>query len=788
MPTPSRQSRETTAPPASTNISPTKRVDWKIGVALAWLVLFCVVFFQFNLPNSSPRVNRMTILESLPTLLMDALDPPPPPRPERTAEPREVFAYRQQMTRYQQSGWKNLPQRFPPIAWGSFLLLAAWSLGRIAFRPLAWSESVSGAERNYLAVLTGVSLLSLLVLGGGLAGLMQRALWVSILCAVILCHLFLSWRSFSVSQSVSSLKTTWWKLLPFVPFAGCYLLAALLPEMDFDAREYHLGGPKEWYQAGSIHFLPHDVYTSFPFLAEMLILLGMIVTGDWYWGILPGKFVLMSLAPITAWGLYLAGRRWFSQVAGWVAAFLYFSTPWVYRFSSLTGVEGALTTYLFASLFALMLVAASVQLPVKKPQIATLVGLVGFFSGSAMACKYPGLISVVIPMFVGLVAVLWQAKMGCTESENQATSFPGFFTSLLVFTLGVGLAIGPWLLKNVFETGNPVYPLGYTIFGGTDWSAEMNQKWRAGHSTKAHQYTLGWFGESIKDVTMKSDWQTPLAFGLAPLALLAFPQRRRLINGLWILVGYQFLTYWLLTHRIDRFWVPLIPITILLAARGFTWSEHPAWKWSAWGILVVVSLYHLALIPTNLCGYNAYLLDYPSAAAETTQINNPDLVYLHEHLSPESKVLFVGEAQLFDYRYPYAYNTVFDFSIFEQLTAQAEPGTPAKDLPFRSVTEIRQAFAERGYTHICVNWKEILRYRLTYGYTDFVTRERLLKLQEMGILGEPLPDTGIQPFERLSSDEQTEIKGWSPGLIFQDRGATLIHTFEVFPIVPTADR
>lgn len=779
MPPAPRKPQESSAPPLATApVQPAPHGDAKVPLALLWLLLFCGLFFQFDLPNSNPPVNRSEILQAAPTLLVDLADPPPPIRPDRSADPLEQFQYRQELDRYRMFGWKNFPQRLPYIAWGSLILMAAWSLGRLLFRSLAWPELITTGEKNYLAVLVGASTLSLLVLLAGLAGFMQQTLWIAFLVGLIAIDWHLTLRTLPSisSQLLSTLRNSWWKFLPFLPFAICYLLAALLPEMDFDAREYHLGGPKEWFQLGRIVFLPHDVYTSFPFLAEMFILLGMIVTGDWYWGILPGKFLLVSLAPITAWGLYLAGKRWFSPTVGWLAAFFYFSTPWVYRFSTLTGVEGALTTYLCGTLIALLLLAAVRMKSAPRSQLLTLLLTAGFLAGSGMACKYPGLVSVVIPAYLGLIAL---SLLQVSDSPSQP--FLNLFTALSVFTLGVALAIGPWLLKNTAQTGNPVYPLGYTIFGGTDWSPELNEKWRAGHSSRFDRYTLGWFGESIKDVTMKSDWQSPLFFSLAPLALLIV-QNRRLIVTLWILVFYQFLTYWFLTHRIDRFWVPLIPLVALLAARGFKWSNHPAWKWTATLVVVVVSAYHLALIPLPYCGYNAYLLDYKAAAEETTRINNPDLIYLHERLTPQSKVLFVGEAQLFDYRYPYEYNTVFDFSLLEQWTAQPAPGKLARDLELRPVEEIREVFKEHGITHICVNWKEILRYRLTYRYSDFVNRERILQLQKLGLLGPPLPDTGVQPFNRLSPDEQAEIRVWSPALIFEQGPETMIHTFEVFPV------
>jgi hypothetical protein len=42
--------------------------------------------------------------------------------------------------------------------------------------------------------------------------------------------------------------------------------------------------------------------------------------------------------------------------------------------------------------------------------------------------------------------------------------------------------MGPWLVKNLMETGNPVYPLAYSLFGGADWDAATNIRWVRAHS------------------------------------------------------------------------------------------------------------------------------------------------------------------------------------------------------------------------------------------------------------------------------------------------------------------
>ena len=84
-----------------------------------------------------------------------------------------------------------------------------------------------------------------------------------------------------------------------LPFALMILLGGMLPPIDFDVREYHLQAPKEFYQQGRIGFLPHNVYANMPLGTEMLSLLGMVVSGDWWLGALAGKTLIASYAILT---------------------------------------------------------------------------------------------------------------------------------------------------------------------------------------------------------------------------------------------------------------------------------------------------------------------------------------------------------------------------------------------------------------------------------------------------------------------------------------------------------
>jgi len=182
-----------------------------------------------------------------------------------------------------------------------------------------------------------------------------------------------------------------------VCFIVAMALGAMLPSIDFDVKEYHLGGPKEYFQNGSISFLPHNVYTSFPFLTEMLSLLGMILCGDWQEGALAGKLILASFGPLTGLTVFVTARRCFGELAAWSAALIHMSTPWTYRVSVIAYAEGGLTFYLSAALLAVLLTAdrarawrsAAAAEDKAVCSDSGMLMLCGLLAGSAMSCKYP---------------------------------------------------------------------------------------------------------------------------------------------------------------------------------------------------------------------------------------------------------------------------------------------------------------------------------------------------------------------------------------------------------------
>jgi hypothetical protein len=499
-------------------------------------------------------------------------------------------------------------------------------------------------------------------------------------------------------------RLRWLFGLLIAPFVVITLLGSLLPATDFDVLEYHLEGPKEYFQDGRIQFLPHNVYTNMPFDVEMLHLLGMEVMGDWWWGALSGQLLVALFGPATAVLIYATAAR-VSPRAGWLAALVYLSTPWIYRLGVIAYVEGPLCFY-HAALAWAWLGRPSAQ----GRELARSWLLLGLLAGAAMGCKYTALISAVAPF----------ALLAGVDSWRNQTARP-----LLAFSIGWGIVMGPWLVKNLIDTGDPVYPLGYRVFHGRGWDEAMQAKWHAAHGPR--HYTWKELAASIVDVAGRSDWQSPLYAALAPLALWR-ADSRRMSRALWAYAAYLFLSWWLFTHRLDRFWLPILPALAVLAGLGAEWIRHRAWTVVLAVILAVTLITNLAYDSSALAGLNEWTGDLAFLRRDLPERLNRPLASLEDRLPPDARVLLVGQAAVFHVSRSILYNTVFNAEMIEELSRGKDSAS------------FRRTLLERKITHIYVDWKEIQRHRQPggYGFTDYVTRERFARWVAAGILDRPL--------------------------------------------------
>ena len=601
---------------------------------------------------------------------------------------------------------ENLHQRLPIVAAAVLVGSAAIGLGEMMLSALRIRTAVWTLERLALNFGLGAAGLGVLTLLVGRAGLLQPSIFRVGLGTIALCGLAVSrfWR-WRIERPGAS---PWWSApgLIIAPFVTIMFLGAMLPAIDFDVLEYHLQGPKEYFQAGRIAFLPHNVYTNMPFGVEMMHVLGMEVLGDWWWGGLVGQLLVAFFAPAAAVLIAAATARAGSPRGGWLAAIIYLSTPWIYRIAVIAYVEGPLCFYHGALVWAIIRFWNDAAEPRARSWC-----LVGLLAGAAMSCKYTAFVSALIPL--GALAMVDVVRCW---SWKPATAF----------VLGWSLFMVPWLAKNVLDSGNPVYPLAYKVFGGRPWDEAREAQWFRAHGPKEITSSALW--NSVVDVAGRSDWQSPLYMAFAPLAFLRRGTRRTaiLVAGF---AAYLFATWWLFTHRLDRFWLPMLPPLAILAGLGADWSPRLEWRLVRDLIIAIALLTSLVYCSTALCGLNEWTGSLTVLRSDVPRRLNKPLAMIDRDLPSGARILLVGQAAVFHMNHQIFYNTVFNPEIIETLASGKSP------------EEFRAELKRRGITHIYVDWKEIRRHRdpAGYGFTDFVTRERFALWVKAGVLSAATP-------------------------------------------------
>jgi len=568
-----------------------------------------------------------------------------------------------------------------------------------------------------------------------------------------------------------------------IVLAVIYGLGVMMPPYEFDVVEYHLQGAKEFFQSGSIGFNDHNIYLNMPLGLEMHSLAAMsLVNGSdgWWLGGLIGKAVIGAHALLAA-GLVggFVARKTNSWWCGWSVTGLWLAVPGNAHVATTGLIDAAMGAYVLASVIALTelfeastaasIVASVVADDRRSDRSAWLVFAIFVFAGAAAAAKYPGLIYGVLP---ALVAVGWMAVRRLRESRGnedlERLSTGGLNASGFVWPW-LGAVIGgllltcvPWYAKNAVLASNPIYPLGYAWFGGVGLNASRAEQWSQAHRVpidgqSGSAYSLSALDGSVKNLVVASEFVQPsliilLVCGVVACGFIAAGRRGWASAGrlsstascLWMWVGWSMwivLVWWLVTHRIDRFWLPAVSLWAVIAGVGLVWLSRQASQTLATVLVLAGLMYGVVVNSSPAIGDNRFFVSLEALRAdggdgERVGRLSRSIAWCNANLSfTESKLLLVGEARAFDFRMPIVYSTCFDVSPAEKwLRGVGSEGDDLRDgLQNR---DTRANLLGAGITHVLVNWSELARYRSpgNYGFSDWPTRDDLARLVEAGWL------------------------------------------------------
>jgi hypothetical protein len=441
----------------------------------------------------------------------------------------------------------------------------------------------------------------------------------------------------------------------------------------------------------------------------------------WWWGALAGKTVMACYSLIAAAGLIAFGQRVHSLAAGVLAAIVFLSAPWILSLGEAGLNEGPVAMYAILAIFALSLstpLAGSKPAPGESPATFLspdpewrLTSLSGFLAGSAVACKYPPALFLVVPL------AAWIAIRHIQRDAQSWWAQP----TLLVFLGSVFLACGLWFAKNWIQTNNPTYPLLYSAFDGRTRTPEKDIQWKKVHSPQpdaaGRSFPLSGFFREIPWNLWRTRWASLLIPPLALAALFAKQQRPALGTiALWM--AFVFCAWWFFTHRLDRFLVILLPAGALAAGIGAVAVPHPAWRITTITFVALGAATQFVFVTIH--PDNRYFAPLDRLRRDDRDLGGIGLRvesahrWLNEHGKSGEKVLLLGDAEPFDLEIPAVYNTCFDDCQFTRI------------FKGRTRDERLAALRDEKIAYVFCSWTHLARYRSpgNYGYTsNYPTRQ-----------------------------------------------------------------
>jgi hypothetical protein len=246
-------------------------------------------------------------------------------------------------------------------------------------------------------------------------------------------------------------------VIVFLIAAGGVLLflfvEALSSHIAADAQNYHLFIPQRYIMHHGFYFIPFKPLSNWPANVEMLFLLALIVKD-----FMLANLVHFLAGALTLLTLYLLCRERAGRFAGLFAAFLFLMNEVVRWIWAVCYTE--LVTALFFLLAFWFVIKSLEEQDSEKRHLL----LAGIFTGAMAGTKLNAFQGGIV-----LCVVYLSAKIRSGHFRRSLGRL------LLYFGVpSVGL-LAPWLIKSAVMTGNPVYPLLHSVFGGPEWNMKLSQ-------------------------------------------------------------------------------------------------------------------------------------------------------------------------------------------------------------------------------------------------------------------------------------------------------------------------
>ncbi len=551
------------------------------------------------------------------------------------------------------------------------IVLGALGLGQ-RLLPLIGAPPPAGVRLFALGL--GLGAWSLLIFFIGLIG----GWYAPVAWVITIAFIGLNWPELKQMRGGLSLEVDRRLLVLLVFQLAISFALCIVPPFAKDALVYHLAIPKLYLQHHHVVPIEENIYSFFPMGTEMFFIWGMMLDGDR----LPGLFHFF-FGVLTLFAMEGMSRTLKLRTPPLVNSLFLWSVPSVALVATYPYVDLAMVFFTTLTLWSF-----GFWIDSGRSEGITFAGL---FCGFAIGTKYTGFF-----LFVLLALLIL--------FHSRSLVRQGYELSLRFFILAL-LVASPWLIKNWWLTGNPVFPFLPQFFGAGAWGLERAESYMQFLRAPAQGGGLMALLRLPWDVTLYSRWEAvpfdgilgPIYLALAPLLFLPGQSK-----AYWMLTGLcgVFLLMWGFSSPQIRLLLPILPcLTILMMDRV---TVVRGWIGRIGVLLVLLGAFWIAISTGYLLHYASRLNPFPviiglekrEAFLERILPVYPIFQYVNSHLDPKKDKVFFIYMKNFGYYCDIPY---FSDSVFESYTIQ----TFLKHSDTSS--SLRQMLKGLGFTHILMD-------------------------------------------------------------------------------------
>jgi len=564
------------------------------------------------------------------------------------------------------------------------MLWLATGVGRAVLRRAQLNPS-SGLEARVFSVGLGLALISWLVIGVGLAGLLSLPVLLGVTAALAVSarhDLYAIGREITAFIGAGlgvrrSLRQQNRALATLVPIAEIYLvillLKTLVPPTANDPLTYHLEGPRRFLELGRVVPVYDVEQANMPLAVNMLYLLGLAFGSDELAGLLHLTFVSLTMLATFAFG-----RRFFNERVGFIAGTAVASTTMTAIFGTSPNVDFGLAFFDFLGVYGFACWLQTRQAPWLM--------LSGALVGASLGTKYLGVITAVS---LGLYLLYDVFRM------RHALGIGGIVRTLLAFGLPAAIVAAPWYVKNLVWFGDPVWP--FLANNPNDFQMYIGPYPR---------FEGGFWSQLLLPFRLYTEGSVEFRGMQPPLQLLAVPAfllvlRKRHMYGLLALAMVHFVA-WSQGAHILRYLTQALPEVSLVAAYILDrLISSPTTRMPvrlAAGCLAVVGL----VVPTGIAAGITFGeqpipqlvgLESRQAFVERRVEGGRATTYLNQRADEVRGVLMIGDGRGFYLRTPKWADVTYES--FQTLALAPDAASAHAYL------------VDRGVSHVMVNTRDL---------------------------------------------------------------------------------